>query len=894
MKFTFRILNVPFILLLLCCTSNAFAQSAGRKLMSLNDQWQFKKDQAGTATVANLGNDSWERVNIPHTWNALDVMDDEPGYYRGIGWYKRKLKTDETLKNKNVFICFNGVAQETEVYVNGQLAGTHTGSYNRFIIPISKFLNYKNDEIEIKVNNRFNEDIAPLTADFTFFGGLYRNVNLLVTDPTHFSTSDQGSSGVYISTPQVSKETASVQVKSLIENAAAEGRKIQVHANLVNAEGVSVATQVTSITVAANTNKTIVQDFKGIKAPQLWSPESPYLYRLITRIIDVKTKTVIDQVSNPVGFRWFKFDADKGFFLNDQPLKLIGASRHQDYAGLGNAVPDALQTRDIELLKEMGGNFLRVAHYPQDPLVLEACDRLGILASVEIPLVNTITESEAFTKNSLDMQVEMIRQNYNHPSVVIWAYMNEILLRPKFSNDKARQQVYFNNIRDLAQKLEDLTRKEDPSRYTMIANHGAFDSYHKIGLTKIPMIVGWNLYSGWYSGNPDDFGKFLDHHHKELADKPMLVTEYGADADPRIRSFSPVRFDKSVEYAIKFHQIYLNDIIKRPFVSGAMAWNLADFNSETREETMPHINNKGLLTLAREPKDTYLLYQAYLLNQPFLKMASGQWKIRSGNADAGTSVSTQPFQVTTNLKAAELFLNGKSLGTKTAVDHIAEWAVPFVNGTNLLRVVAGNSSDELLVDFQVQPSGFADKSTPFKDINVLLGAKRFYIDEHLHQLWIPDQAYKEGSWGYVGGDALKGANNRMSYGSDKNVLGTDDDPIYQTQQIGIEQFKFDVPDGEYELSLHFAELIGGKAKEALAYNLDNTVKKEEDAQRVFDVSVNNNLFLEHFNLAGDYGYTTAVKKTTRVTVQNGKGIQIDFKAINGKPVLNAIQLRRVY
>ncbi|MGY0036351.1 glycoside hydrolase family 2 TIM barrel-domain containing protein [Pedobacter sp. NJ-S-72] len=153
----------------------------------------------------------------------------------------------------------------------------------------------------------------------------------------------------------------------------------------------------------------------------------------------------------------------------------------------------------------------------------------------------------------------------------------------------------------------------------MIANHGSFDSYHKIGLTRIPMIVGWNLYSGWYSGNIDDFGKFLDRHHKELADKPMLVTEYGADADPRIRSFSPVRFDKSMEYAIKFNQVYLNEIIKKPFVSGAMAWNLADFNSETREETMPHINNKGLLTLGREPKDLYFLYQAYLLKRPFLK-----------------------------------------------------------------------------------------------------------------------------------------------------------------------------------------------------------------------------------------------------------------------------------
>lgn len=859
---------------------SSFAQETGRKLISLNDQWQFSKDKS-----------AWEKVNLPHTWNAFDVMDDEPGYYRGIGWYKRKLNTDISLKNKDVFISFNGAYQETEVYINGKLAGSHIGGYTKFVIPVSKFLNYQNDEIEVKVNNRFNEDIAPLTADFTFFGGIYRNVNLLVTDAVHFSQQDNGSSGVYITTPQVSETAASVQIKSLIETD--NSRKVQLQTSLINAEGKVIASQLTSLNLAAGIN-TSTQYLNAIKQPELWSPERPYLYRVITKIIDVKTKAVTDQVSNPLGFRWFKFDAEQGFFLNGKPLKLIGASRHQDYAGLGNAVPDALQIRDIELLKKMGGNFLRVAHYPQDPMILEACDRLGILASVEIPVVNTITESEAFTTNCKNMQVEMIRQNFNHPSIVIWAYMNEILLRPKFTSDKPRQQVYFNHIRQLAQTLDSLTRKEDPSRYTMIVNHGAFDNYNKVGLTKIPMIVGWNLYSGWYSGVPEDFAKFLDRHHAELTDKPMLVTEYGADADPRIRSFSPVRFDKSIEYATLFNQVYLDAMLKRPFVSGGIVWNLADFNSETREETMPHINNKGLLTLDRKPKDTYFLYQAYLLDQPFIKIASAQWKERAGVADSAKLFSTQPFQVATNLKSAELFLNGKSLGVKEAADHICSWQVPFVNGINKLRAVSGNSSDEMDVSFQLQPFNMTDQAIPFKDINILLGAKRFYIDEKEHQLWMPDQPYRKGAWGYIGGAPFRGTNNRITYGSDKNILDTDNDPIYQTQQVGISQFRFDVPDGEYELSLYFAELVGGVTKEALAYNLDNNHATEKAEQRIFNIAINGNLFLEKLNLAADYGYTTAVKKRTRITVENGKGIVIGFSAVEGKPVLNALSLRKIY
>ncbi|WP_182952891.1 glycoside hydrolase family 2 TIM barrel-domain containing protein [Pedobacter gandavensis] len=880
------------MLLLIFFADASFSQGipvqSGRQYTGFNDKWTFSKYEL-----------TWETVTLPHTWNAKDVMDDEPGYYRGTGWYQRDLKTSPEMKGKLLFLCFDGVNQETEVYVNGQLAGKHAGGYTRFIIPVTKYLKFTGDfknEIKVKVSNRYQEDIAPLTADFTFFGGIYRKVGLLATDPVHFYNGDYGADGIYISTPQVSAESAQVAVKSILENTDSQSRKVLLNTVVFNKEGKLVAKKTIVVNLKGGEKKTILMDLPRIIKPELWSPDSPVLYRAVSSILDARDSKILDEVTNPIGFRWFKFDAEKGFFLNGSAMKLMGASRHQDYEGLGNAVPDALQIRDIELLKEMGGNFLRVAHYPQDPVILEACDRLGILASVEIPIVNAITESPAFTENCRVMQQEMIRQNFNHPSVVMWAYMNEVLLRPKFGDDKSRQELYFKHVRELAENLEELTRHEDSSRYTMMAFHGDFDRYHKVGLTKIPMVIGWNLYQGWYGGSLDGFGQFLDKHHRELPDKPLLITEFGADADPRIRSFKPIRFDKSVEYAIKFSQVYLNEMLSRPFVNGGMVWNLADFNSETREETMPHINNKGLLTLGRQPKDTYYLYQAYLLNQPFLKIASKNWTERTGIADSSKASCTQVVQVATNLKSAELFLNGKSLGVKESVDRMCTWDVPFRAGKNQLRAFAAQHaelSDQADIDFRLLPYIFSDKHS-FNALHILLGAERYFIEAEQSVLWTPDQPYRKGSWGYIGGSAFQSGNNRMSYGSDKNILGTPSDPIYQTQQVGLTAYKMDVPDGYYELNLYFSELVGGPQKEALAYNLDNSEVKENAGQRIFSVHVNGAEFLKDFNIAEEYGRTKAVQKMIRVQVTKGKGIVLDFIPIKGKPVLNALSLRKLY
>lgn len=873
---------------------------------SINTNWQFYKgDIAGypekAATV------KWETVNIPHSWNTADVTDDEKGYYRGTGWYTKHLNIPAAWKDKEVSLYFEGASQTAEVYVNGKKAGSHIGGYTYFNIPIKQFLNFGENAVNtvaIKVDNKYDANIPPLTADFTFFGGIYRDVYLVATDAVHFDTDNNASDGVFVSTPKVSAKEANVNVAGAFVNQSTKSRNLQLITRITDQEGKLVIQKQSRLKAGAGQKVHFQQLIANINKPNLWSPESPYLYTTTSVLVDSSTGQQLDEVSNPLGFRWFYFDANKGFFLNGKHYKLMGASRHQDYKDMANALPDAMHVSDVELLKNMGANFLRVAHYPQDPAVLQACDRLGILTSIETPIVNQITESAAFTQNCKNMQVEMIRQNFNHPSVIIWAYMNEVLLRMPYSNNEPdKRKTYLQNVAALAQQLEDITRREDSSRYTMIPNHGAFDLYNSAGLTKIPKIVGWNLYQGWYSGNLGGFAKYLDEHHRVLPNTPVMVTEYGADADSRVHSLQPVRFDKSNEYAVIYHKAYIKAINERPFVMGAAIWNLADFNSETRAESMPHINNKGITTIDRKPKDSYHLYKAGLWQQPYIAIGSKQWVLRSGIAEADDNLQcTQPVEVYSNQPNVTLKLNGAAVGTVSTVDNAASFNVPFINGENKLEAVTtvnGKTyTDEAVIDFKLIPHNLKSKVLPLTELNVSLGDKRYIVDEKLQQVWVPEKAYEAGSWGYIGGEVytMKG-NVRMSYGSDKDILGTDNDPMYETQRIGIEQFKMDVPDGAYEVTLHFAELVSAQKGEELVYNLSspgNMQPKAEADYRAFDVIINDLTVLSNLNNNNYLEPEKAYSSKVLVNVSQSRGIVIAFKPITGKAILNGLQVRKVY
>jgi beta-galactosidase len=876
------------------------AHAQERISKTINSNWLFMKGD----TLSNEVN-KWTKVSIPHTWNADDVMDDESGYYRGEGWYKKTIYLPRDWKEKEIYIYFEGAAQVAEVFVNGKQVGKHTGSYTAFSFPINKYLNYSEagntaNELMVKVNNSHDENIPPLSGDYTFFGGIYRDVYLVALNEIHFDADNDASKGIFITTPVVTDNIAEVSIKGAFENTGRQEKKLTVTHTIFDADGNRVKELRKNFKAKPGEKVSFQQDMKDIKGQQLWSVENPYLYRVVSTISDAGTNIVLDEISNPLGFRYFKFDAEKGFFLNGKHVKLVGASRHQDFKGLGNALPDAMHVRDVELLKEMGGNFLRIAHYPQDPAILEACDRLGILASVETPSGNHITESEAFAENSLAIQREMIRQNFNHPSLIIWAYMNEVLLRPPYEKGSPQQEAYFTNVTKLAQRMEVLTRKEDAGRYTMIPNHGSFELYNRVQLTKIPMLVGWNLYLGWYSRSFEGFGDFLDKHRKELPDKPLLVSEYGADADSRLHDFNPVRFDKTVEYATIYHQEYLKAMMDRPFVAAAMIWNLAEFSSEQRGETTPHINAKGILTQDRKVKDAYLFYQANLLSMPFIQIGSKEWNIRTGfAASENTLVCEQPVTVFSNQKEVSLKLNGKLLGSSPTRQGIAQFSVPFINGLNRITaftIVDGiEVIDQVNIHFRLLSQNLKSNVLPFNEMNISLGDKRFFYDENSAQVWIPEQEYRPGSWGYVGGKPFTMKNtSRHSYGSDKDILGTNLDPVFATQRMEIRQFKMDVPNGDYEITLHFAELISPVQKEALAYNLGNEKAAEGDfEERAFDVAINNQKVLSGLSNLEDLQPERAVSFKFSISVNNNKGITIDFNPLMAETILNGIQIEKI-
>lgn len=885
-----------FLLFNICLLSSIGAQE--RLSTTINSNWLFFKGD-----TTKISKTAWERISIPHTWNAKDVMDDEPGYYRGDTWYKKTIYVPFTWNEKEVYIFFEGAAQVAEIFINGKKVGKHTGSYTFFSFPISKYLTYKvegnaENEVVVKLNNSHDKDIAPLSGDYTFFGGIYRDVYLQAINKVHFDADNNGSKGIFITTPLVTNMAAIVNLKGAFVNKSNKTRKLIIDHQIFDADGNLFVSQKSNLKAKAGEKINFNQEIKNIRNQKLWSIEDPYLYRIVSSITDAVTNEKLDEVSNPLGFRWYNFDAKKGFFLNGKHVKLIGASRHQDFKGLGNALTDAMHVRDVELLKEMGGNFLRIAHYPQDPAILQACDRLGILASVETPMGNQITESVAFANHSKEMFLEMIRQNYNHPSLIIWSYMNEVLLRPPYEKGSKKQELYFKQVTKLAQELENIARKENPDRYTMIANHGNFDLYNKVQLTTIPKLVGWNLYKGWYSGGFEDFGIFLDKHHKELPNKPVLVTEYGADADVRLHNFNSVRFDKTIEYATDYHQVYLKAMMERPFVAAGMIWNLAEFSSESRSESTPHINAKGIMTHDRKPKDGYRFYQANLLKEPYLQIGTKEWNRRSGFVDGDNEIK-QLVLVFSNQKSVSLKLNGEIVGTALTIQGVARFTVPFVNGINRLIASATTEGIEITdktdIQFEFLAQNLKSKTLPFKELNVSLGDERIFYDELGSQTWLPEQPYKPGTWGYIGGKVYKMEDtSRHSYGSDKNIIGTDLDPVYSTQRVGIKQFRFDVPNGDYEVVLHFAELISNIQREELAYNLGASDTKYQGLkERSFCVTLNGIEVLSNLSNAEYLLPEHAVSFKFNIAINNNDGVKIDFNTIKEQSILNGIQIRKI-
>lgn len=876
-----------------------WAQAQQRVVYTINDGWKFTKGSPFEAQLTGCDDSSWETVNIPHTWNDKDADDETPGFYRGPVWYRKQLFIDKSQEGRRAVIYFEGANQEVRFYLNGQFVGEHKGGYTRFCFDITPHLRYGQENLfAIYVNNVYNPNIPPLSADFTFFGGIYRDVYLQFMNPVHIATNDYASSGVYIRTPEVNNSAASVEITTLLTNDMPQAAEIRVENIICDADGKEVKKTQAEVKLAAGETKTDISKKIKIDSPRLWDIDDPYRYMVYTRILDKRKGTLLDEVVNPLGLRWFKFDSEKGFFLNGKGRKLIGTARHQDYFQKGNALCDELHVQDVLLLKEMGGNYLRVSHYPQDPVIMEMCDKLGIVTSVEIPVVNAVTETEEFLHNSVEMAKEMVRQDFNRPSVMIWGYMNEIFLRRPYTEGKQLED-YYRFTEKVARALEATIREEDPSRYTMMAYHNMPQYYEDAHLTEIPMIQGWNLYQGWYEPDINEFQRLLDRAHKAYKGKVLMITEYGPGVDPRVHSYQPERFDFSQEYGLVYHKHYLNEMMKRPFVAGSSLWNLNDFYSESRVDAVPHVNNKGVVGLNREKKDVYWFYKTALSRRPILVIGNREWKSRGGVVNTAQKECIQSVPVFSNAEEVELFVNNKSLGKKKIEDNYALFDVPFVGGENLLEAVAvtGDNKlrDMLRIQFQLVGSQLKDEAVPFTEINVMLGSPRYFEDRAANVAWIPEQEYKPGSWGFIGGTSYRRQTGfGTMLGSDIDIHGTDMNPIFQTQRVGIKSFKADVPNGEYSVYLHWAELESDKEREALVYNLGADSEQTFAGNRSFGISINGTTVSDDFNVARDYGYARAVIKKFVITVKDGKGVSVDFHKKEGEPILNAIRIYRNY
>ena len=876
-----------------------WVQAQQRVVYTINDGWKFTKGSPFEAQLTGCDDSSWETVNIPHTWNDKDADDETPGFYRGPVWYRKQLFIDKSQEGRRAVIYFEGANQEVRFYLNGQFVGEHKGGYTRFCFDITPHLRYGQENLfAIYVNNVYNPNIPPLSADFTFFGGIYRDVYLQFMNPVHIAANDYASSGVYIRTPEVNNSAASVEITTLLTNDMSQPTEIRVENIICDADGKEVKKTQAEVKLAAGETKTDISKKIKIDSPRLWDIDDPYRYMVYTRILDKRKGTLLDEVVNPLGLRWFKFDSEKGFFLNGKGRKLIGTARHQDYFQKGNALRDELHVQDVLLLKEMGGNYLRVSHYPQDPVIMEMCDKLGIVTSVEIPVVNAVTETEEFLHNSVEMAKEMVRQDFNRPSVMIWGYMNEIFLRRPYTEGKQLED-YYRFTEKVARALEATIREEDPSRYTMMAYHNMPQYYEDAHLTEIPMIQGWNLYQGWYEPDINEFQRLLDRAHKAYKGKVLMVTEYGPGVDPRVHSYQPERFDFSQEYGLVYHKHYLNEMMKRPFIAGSSLWNLNDFYSESRVDAVPHVNNKGVVGLNREKKDVYWFYKTALSRRPILVIGNREWKSRGGVVNTAQKECIQSVPVFSNAEEVELFVNNKSLGKKKIENNYALFDVPFVGGENLLEAVAvtGDNKlrDMLRIQFQLVGSQLKDEAVPFTELNVMLGSPRYFEDRAANVAWIPEQEYKPGSWGFIGGTSYRRQTGfGTMLGSDIDIQGTDMNPIFQTQRVGIKSFKADVPNGEYSVYLYWAELESDKEREALVYNLGADSEQTFAGNRSFGISINGTTVSDDFNVARDYGYARAVIKKFVITVKDGKGVSVDFHKKEGEPILNAIRIYRNY
>lgn len=651
------------------------ARGADRLVVPLTGEWDFQKNSPPGDAPAQAG--AWEKVTVPHCWNALDGEDGGNNYFRGLCTYRRHVQIGPELAGKTLYLRFDGAFQRTTVWVNGTQVGKHAGGFAAFVFDVTSALKPGDNIITAAVTNSEDRNVPPFSADFTFFGGIYRPVELLAVNSVHISPLEDGSPGVYLSTPQVSKTAATVTVRSLVRNAGDAAAHRSVETTVLDAAGNSVASARHDLDVAAG--KTDADNVSlTLSNPHLWNGRpDPYLYSVRVRVL--QNGDVMDEVTQPLGLRTFAVDPVRGFLLNGQPCDLHGACRHQDRQDKGWAISEDDQRQDMDIIKEMGCTALRLAHYQQSDFFYSLCDRAGIIVWAEVPVVDRLTNSPQFMENWQQQYRELIRQNMNHPAIMFWSAGNEV---DPPENGRPGIDVYgaFRQRSGEAHAL-------DPSRLTAAAWRERF--YPPADVTD---VFGLNAYLGWYDRDFSQLESYIQEHSKDGAKGKWAMTEYGAGASIYFHSEHPVRMDHSEEYQCLFHEQYWKVLSGHPEIWGKFVWNMFDFAVDSRKEG-DHAgrNDKGLVTYDRTTrKDAFYFYKANWSKEPVMHINDKRFTVRGQDHVA--------VKVYANVPKVWLWVNNQEIGPQSdnGFKTFVWENVPLQPGKNEIRVASGEVKSDIL------------------------------------------------------------------------------------------------------------------------------------------------------------------------------------------------------
>ena len=615
-----------------------------REITKIMKGWEFTGPDGTTTTV-----------DLPHTWNARDGQDGGNDYWRGTCIYRTHFAAPQfNTASHQVWIQFDGVNASAHVVLNGSPVCNHDGGYSTFRANITELLRDEN-ELTVEVDNSKNDRVYPQKADFTFYGGIYRDVSLMVVSKNHFTLDYFGGSGIRI-TPTVQGADASVQVTTWHDG---EG---EVSIELLDAAGNTVATgKGPDITLT-------------IFNAHLWNGvKDPYLYSCKARL--VVNGTVEDETTTRFGVRSFKVDPNKRFFLNGKSYPLHGVSRHQDRKGLGNAITREMHDEDMALIKEIGANTIRLAHYQHDQYFYDLCDEVGMVVWAEIPYISEHMPNGR--ENTISQMKELIIQNYNHPCIVCWGVSNEITISTKDKKD----------MLDNHRQLNDLCHEMDKTRLTTLACYAMCGPFNRSA--HITDMVSWNLYLGWYVPGFILNDLWMGFFHLCFPNRPFGYSEYGAEGMPNLHSTHPHRGDHTEEYQAKYHEYMLRCFKRHPWMWATHVWNMFDFAADARDQGgEPGMNHKGLVTFDRKTKkDSFYLYKAWWSDEAFVHICSKRFVERTG--------STATVKVYSNQSTVALYVNGNKVGEQTG-EHVFTFKVP-LNGELHIQAVAGDRTDESVI-----------------------------------------------------------------------------------------------------------------------------------------------------------------------------------------------------